>query len=403
VIDDPIGSRLRGLPDAMTSGLITPPYEHIERRRGQRRRRGSVLAVVASLAIAGVAVAGISLGSRGSGDTNTVRPAETVTAPPPSPVSGPLTLRDVSFVDDKLNAVLGQRCDQAGHCATVVLRSVDGGQTFSDENVVTGAGTVGPAKIALGTGRSLIAYDPGLYLSEDGGGSWQVLTPTNYTVKDVATRGNTFTALAVSSDGRVDLLQVLSVDLGRAAFTRIAVEGADASARLQEGGDGTAFVLVGSNSPGSSVPAAILVRSPGSGSWAHRMLPDRCAAPSFSAPATAAWWLVCADPPSTAGSRAKAAYVSSDQGGHWTAVAPPPAAGLGATVTGVSGSEAYVSGPDSPLYVTRDGGVSWQQAIPRSAAGFGEPHVFQGMSWVVSGSSLWRLEANGGWRETTLP
>ena len=97
---------------------------------------------------------------------------------------------------------------------------------------------------------------------------------------------------------------------------------------------------------------------------------------------------------------------SADSGEHWSPLAPVPYPGNGGTVTAVSALFAYVSGPDSPLYVTHDGGGSWQVALERTTAGFGQPHVRHasepGGSWVTSGRSVWQLGTDGVWRETRL-
>lgn len=392
---------LRDLGEHLSSNVQAPPYEVIERRRTGRRRRREVGALLGVVVLVTAAVVGTTSAISGrSGAPVSARPQVTVTETVPAAVEGRLTLRDVSYLTDQVNAVLGQRCDLTGRCDTVVLRSDDGGRTFGHEHVVTRVGVVGPTKIALGAGQTLVAYDPGLYLSQDGGVSWQVLTPPGYAIKDVSTRGKTFTALGVSIDGQAALLQVPVADLAGGLRTYIPVPGADASARLQQDADGAALVTVGAVAGGGS--AKILVRASGGSTWSTVVAPAACTAASFSAPTPASWWLVCVQPPAPGGDRAKTAYVSVDRGASWELVTAPPVDGGAAVVTAVGSREAYLSGPNSPLYVTTDGGTSWSVALPRVPAGFGEPHVLSGRTWVVSGSTLWRMDPGSGWVSMTL-
>lgn len=439
MVTDELHDSLQSLRADLESAVDVAPFELVRRRHSHRVRRqaaGAGFALAAVLAVAiGVAPMlgqrasqhvgqhGPEVGAVGAGHP---RPTVTVTVTAqPSPgdsgsapsqstrsplqpaAPGGLTLSDVSFGTAHDGVALGHRCGSGQRCALVVDVSDDGGSTFATERLVDSGGGPDATKIAYrGDGRTVYAYDPGLYVSHDGGASWSDMAPDGPSVADIATNGSLATVLVrPSGSGPAQVLSgpYVANSLGEFGGPN-PVPNSDRSARLQAPPGGSLIVTVGALDDGQQTPGVEIYTN---GSWRQHPLPEGCNGPSLATVGSRALWLVCAQRP-IGGQQSSTAYRSTDGGAHWVETAALPPSGSSTTVTALSADTAYLSG-GADLFATHDGGASWAvELADAGGGGFTEPHIadFGGsrQSWVVQRGTharVW-LGVGSGWQPTVL-
>ncbi len=283
---------------------------------------------------------------------------------------------------------------RGGRCEVLAGRTADGGARFGSLAAVTTWRCGGnlPASFLAADGHGdAFFYDPGLFVSHDGGRTWASAHQPG-TVLAVTTAGHS--AWMVRADcprhGRTCALRLLeSADGGRvwaaspaqppaatvrAAGGQPAQEGAAGQTWLLRTGRSSAYVL---SSPGNDV-APMWFTADGGRTWSARQV--RCGkigaiSATLSAAPDGTLLAMCAGQPG-AGFQAKSAGRSTDGGRSWTVHPPCPVTGAncgrGASldsgylgqIDAVSADTAFLVGDRSSLLVTTDGGSRWRAVRP---------------------------------------
>jgi photosystem II stability/assembly factor-like uncharacterized protein len=320
-----------------------------------------------------------------------------------------------------------------GRCQALTGRTTNGGARFGPLAVVTAWPCNGypPAATLTADGHGdAFLYDPGLFVSHDGGRIW---APSHQpgVVLAIATAGRSAWMLRADCPrhgGTCPLRLLLSADGGRtwapspaqppgatvhAIDGQPATEGAAGQTWLLRTGRSSAYVMSG---PASDV-APLWFTADGGATWSTRQV--RCGPiAAISATLTAApdgtLLAVCAGQPG-AGYQEKSAGRSTDGGRSWTVHTPCPAARLtchGGTpldsgylgqIDAVHAGTAFLVGDRSSLLVTTDGGSRWRTVRPvigDSGGGTAEVIFVSRRDGFVLGDDTRRGERPAIWRTT---
>ncbi len=357
-----------------------------------RRRRGALalaLGLVVAVPAAGCGTpatvatrrgssTGASTPPRSAGRTSTTStslPGPTATTAPPT--TGFLA-QSVTFVSDDDAWVLGAVACPAGWC-TAVRHTLDRGRTWSSVSAPPApidTGSTGVSRLRFADPSDGFAFDPGLWVTHDGGTSWhQVVLAAGVGVLDLATAdGEVFAAACPGAPSCVgpavlyrspsgsDRWQPLgdAVLPPRTHSVDLQVQG-HAVYLLAEGG-GTATIL---GSPDGSHFAVLPDPCPtaGPGYWSTVDL-------SASTPTDLA--VLCAGN-AAAGSEQKQVFVSTDGGHTYRQVAVPPFLGDAGAIAAATPTTLVVSARSgaSWLYRTTGAGTGWTAAITFDDGGMG--------------------------------
>ena len=288
-----------------------------------------------------------------------------------------------------------------GRCRALAGRTADGGTRFGALAPVTSwpCGGSPPASFLAADGHGdAFLYDPGYYVSHDGGRRWAAARQPG-TVLAVAAAGLSVWMLRADCprhSGTCPLRLLESANGGRTwarspaqppgATVRDvggqpAQEGAAGQTWLLRTGRSSAYVL---SSPARGV-APMWFTADGGASWAERQVrcgPIGAISATLAAAPDGSLLAVCAGQPST-GYQVKSAGRSADAGRSWAVRTPcPPArficrrgmplySGYLAQIATVAAGTGFLVGARSPLLVTRDGGRHWLTVRPLIGDGSG--------------------------------
>jgi len=281
-----------------------------------------------------------------------------------------------------------------GRCHMLAGRTTDGGASFGALAAITAfpCGGYMPATALAADGHGdVFFYDPGFYVSHDGGRAWAAAHQPG-TVLAVAAAGRS--VWLVRADCRrgastCPLRLLESADGGRSwAASPAQPPGATVRAvggqPAQEPAAGQTWLLRTGRSSGyvlsnpANDAAPMWFTADAGMSWSRRQV--RCGPiGAMSATLTAApdgtLLAVCAGQP-TAGYQEKSSGRSADGGRSWTVRTPCPPPrfachpgvpldlGYLAQITAASASTGFLAGDRSPLLVTTDGGRHWRTVRP---------------------------------------
>lgn len=282
----------------------------------------------------------------------------------------------------------------AGRCQVLAGRTTDAGARFGALAPVTtwpcGGSPPGASLAADGHG-DVFFYDPGLFVTHDGGRTW-ANGPQPGVVMAIATAGRSAWMLRADCPrhGGTCPLRLLESANGGQTWAPSAVQPPGATVRAVGGqpaaepaagqtwllrtGRSSAYVL---SSPVGDI-APMWFTADGGAAWSARQV--RCGRiAAISATLTAApdgtLLAVCAGQPA-AGYQEKSAGRSTDGGSSWTVHTPCPVSRLNCRVGGpldsgylgqidaISAGTAFLVGDRSSLLVTTDGGSRWQTVRP---------------------------------------
>jgi photosystem II stability/assembly factor-like uncharacterized protein len=328
------------------------------------------------------------------------------------PVPANFQPTSVTFIGTQMGAVIGQ-AGTPGHCFTQYCTSLAGtsnygGSWYGVSAPLTGApqGGTGVSQLRFLNAQDGWAYGPGLWVTHDGGASWQQEQTFGLRVTDLETAGDrayaTFAECAnnFSSYGAYcDSFSLYSSAAGsgewepvpgpvRALKTSPVV--AAMSASLVLAGD-TGYLLAPSGAiySGPLTGAAWQLAGPGTGCYLGA--PTAAGRPQLTLFAAGSDRLLelCATGtgddgttgtggPSGTAQEPKSLLASADGGKTWVKTGPAPAAGIATSLATAQGN-LVVLATTAGLYVSPDGGRSWtrpQASPPGAQAGqFGFSYV----------------------------
>jgi len=342
-----------------------------------------------------------------------------------APVTAPLHVSDLTFVDARHGWAVGSLCGATGTCVPALRATHDGGQTWQALPVpplLLTSTTSTVRQVHFATTQDGWLFGPTLSATHDGGQTW---------TQDRRVRG----VVALATAGRSVWVLSRSCAPFRPCQSRLVVS-RDAgrtwrwAATPPPHQPGVVQLLHPSARVGWIAATALLVGTHDGGrTWTR--LTDPCAADStlgpfgqqFAAHGNRTLWALCGGEPS-AGQQNKSVYVSGDGGRHWALTATtcfpwtrPLRGGCGR----VPGS-GYVSGlalstpthgwmvlQRGTLYGSHDGGHTWYPAIPYaqangSDAGIG-PMVFVDAQhgWLGAlGRVFHTTDGGAAWRAVLL-
>src|SRR5215469_13673347 len=280
-----------------------------------------------------------------------------------------------------------------GRCRDLAGATTDGGAHFGPLARVASWPCGGYPRASLlaadGYGDAFL-YDPGLFVSHDGGRTWAAGHQRG-TVLAIAAAGRSVwevqadckraahscpLRLLESANGGRSWAPSPTQPPGAAVYTAggpPGQEGALGQTWLVRTGRSSAYMLTG---PGQSGTAPLWFTTDAGASWSGRRV--RCGinalSVTLSAAADGTLLAVCAGEPS-AGYQAKSAARSTNGGRSWRVHFPcrPPRVlcrgdaldfGYLGQIAAAFGSTGYLAGDRSSLLVTTDGGAHWQPARP---------------------------------------
>lgn len=281
-----------------------------------------------------------------------------------------------------------------GRCQVLAGRTTDGGASFGTLAAITPwpcGGTLPATTLAADSHGDAFLYDPGFFVSHDGGRSWAAARQPG-TVVAVAAAGRSVWMLRADCRRAASTcpLRLLESANGgrtwapspaqppgatvRAVGGQPAQEGAAGQTWLLRAGRSSAYVL---SSPASDV-APVWFTADGGVTWSAREV--RCGqigamSTTLAAAPHGTLLAVCAGQPS-AGFQEKSAGRSTDGGRSWTVHTLCPASrmtchrgmpldfGYLAQIAAVSEGTGFLVGARSSLLVTTDGGRHWQTVRP---------------------------------------
>jgi hypothetical protein len=269
-------------------------------------------------------------------------------------------------------------------CGIWVAGTTNGGATFHSpehvQRVDCNDQNTGSEAIAVDTFGDIFVYGNGLFVSQDGGGSWSRI-PMNGNVLQVVSQGGrewlVETACGLGTRGPCPLRVAVSSNGGKTwSFTASRPTGATSSPGVEDrtymliASDDTVYVF--SQPPvinGSTRDQATWVSPDGGSSWHVRGVPCRGPVGTDAAIApSGAVWSVCGGEPG-AGQQGKTVDVSYNEGQTWRATGACSGtgrhedgalcSGYAQSVVALSGDNAFLAADRGCLMVTRDGGWRW--------------------------------------------
>lgn len=349
------------------------------------------------VALAGVAVLAAGCGSSLGQHTGTVRGRPSSGLPT---IASNLNLTALSFVTPKDGYVLGSRCHgSAPTCKTVVMATLDGGQTWKASAPPSAAAGDGPVTTTGGPGVSAVtditfanrldgwAWGPSLYATTDAAASWRRIATLGQ-VLALAVVGKQVWVVEAGCTSQTRRgacpLVLQSAPIGGGAWTStpgLPPVRATAATLVATSSEEAWLEVAGPSAGGGGSPLILYGTSDAGTTWKLREDPCRFAVPGSGADPMAAVgvatvWLGCAGEPG-AGSQAKAIYTSTDAGRTWKLAGSSGPAGAGPPARGTvplagylqqlvvtSPTVAWMALARGTLMVTRDGGRTWEAAIP---------------------------------------
>jgi photosystem II stability/assembly factor-like uncharacterized protein len=315
-------------------------------------------------------------------------PRATGTPPPPPAVTG----KDVSFTGLWFTGAdtgwaLGRRCPER-RCSLVLRRTADGGRTwlpataparvFEDEPLVPGNVH---SVVFADDARTGYLYDPGLYVTHDGGATWRDLAGHGH-VRDVVVRDGAVWTLEYGGCASMDCFPyVQRADLGSDTFRRAFTDedsplGTAATLAVADGR--TAYLMDASHDVRGTRPT-LLATTDGGRTWDRRVAPCRGAFAREAAATGGTLWVLCGDE-GGGGHEPHRTAQSTDGGRTWTERASRDGQGYVGELVAFTPRLAWRSddGIASGIKVTRDGGLTWTaQVTPEDNDGSGGAYAFQ--------------------------
>lgn len=306
------------------------------------------------------------------------------TAPPvtPIPAGAHLTTLDVAFFNATVGYGLFAARTQSA-CGIAVAYTVDGGAHFKPPVAVSSCSrfsnarrSVTSASIAFDDHGDGFVYGTGLFVTHDGGVTWQAEAQPG-PVLSVEALGSSIWMLEDRCPTPTCTARLLESTDGGTTWHPTPVRPAmtNHSPQLVRVSTEAAYVLTAPvyERPGTGVAVPLWYTSDGGRSWAQRSVPCAGLGVTLSAAPTGRLFAACAGEPG-AGNQAKGVHVPKDGGASWSTpevcastdvsgTCKGLTAGYLGTLVAVSAATAYLAGPRSPVRKTTDGGATWKVVL----------------------------------------
>ena len=283
---------------------------------------------------------------------------------------------------------------EGGRCQALAGRTTDGGARFGSLVRVTAwrCDTYAPASaLAADSHGDAFLYDPGLFVTHDGGRTWGNGHQPGV-VMAIVTAGRSAWMLRAGCPrhGGICSLRLLESANGGRTWAPSPAQPPGATVRAVDGqpagepAAGQTWLLRTGRSSGYVLSSPVDHIAPmwftadGGATWSRRQVrcgPVGAISATLTAAPDGALLAVCAGQPG-AGYQQKSAGRSTDGGSHWTVHTPCPVSGMtchGGTpldsgylgqIDAVSADTAFLVGDRSSLLVTTDGGSRWRTVRP---------------------------------------
>ena len=408
-----------GLRHDLETGVTPPPLDALRARRRRRQQRRTI-AVTCAVAMVGTASGAALLGRAAERErarhpiaappTEVSKVVNSDTLPPPRDYEEHV-VTDVDFVSPTTGWAIGLRC-VGETCDVATWRTDDGGATWSAPSDVAtavprvsfheedpGGGAVRALRMV--DDRRGYAFNPDLYVTADGGGSWQrVPQPSKVTSVSVVGESVWVTQRGCPRDVDCDVV-VRTGSVGSDLLRPLRVPETNGAAAVVRRAGADRGYLLAWDAP-RAPHASLHVTGDGGRTWRRRThpCPDATAA-SLSAAAGRPAWVVCTGP------GGRGAFQSADDGATWQRVGDPPADGEVTDLVAWSADDAYLTlQAPGRLLVTHDAGRTWLPAEGTARAyGYANLDVVSPTAAFAMGDAgqLWRTTDGRRWERLALP
>lgn len=347
------------------------------------------------------AVAGLALTGALGGAVSTATAQAAASGPPGGPVPAGFEPASVTFISASDGWVLGTTKTCAHAPCTSVLRTTNGGRTWSGipapkfklANFNLAAGLL---RLRFADASDGFAYGSQFWVTHNGGSSWHRVRQVPGYITDLETSAGV-AYLAARHDGKVT---IYSSPAGRNSWHRVS-----GLPRIS-GSAGLGTITLHGRSGWVILANRIYATSNGT-TWSRDSF--RCPAgygiASLAAESAKKISALCSGSPGL-GSTLKRVFVSSDRGASFTKAGNPPAGGDGGLLAEPAPRHLFIATSSGATftYVSTDGGRKWKDgALSRSDGGlgwndFGFTTASQGVAVEGTphfGSKLW-LTRNAG-------
>jgi photosystem II stability/assembly factor-like uncharacterized protein len=347
---------------------------------------------------------------------------------------------DVAFVDPLHGWVLGDLDLEDGSIQVALRRTVDGGKTWEELPALAPPVAPGPVSQTAGPPAASLrfttlddgwAFEPGLFVTHDGGSRWSEAQHSGEVVALEPIGRSVWTLQRACSSAAACVPALITSDDGGATWQAAAVQPpipshADLSTQLFRLTPRDAWLL--SYWTDGSAPFGQLLATHDSGATWEK-LDQPCGLQRFQmleqidAVDASELWLLCAGAIDATAQMDKLLFVSDDGGRTWLVRAaevkpgaPPnpetslPSVGFPVNLEVVSSDRAFVSFRRNTLYWTQDGGLTWSLAIDPALAnpedaGVGPVRFVDPQhGWVLYQHGIFRTEDGGDhWEQVEIP
>jgi hypothetical protein len=398
--------------------LLPPPPGAFERVHRRARHRRAMKAATAAAGAAVIIAAGVTVPQLASilhsGPPTPPAKISLSREPAPIPAGGPSALPgpalstaghgpspaarfrpgSVTFVGSRLGAVLGVAATCGPGPCTAMAGTSDYGSTWTEIGAPPAGrpdGVAGVSQVRFFNGENGWAYGPALYVTHDGGKSWNAIDTKSRRVVDLSTVGDrAFAVLASGCTGTGEQFgsgctgfRLFSTPVSSDRWQSVpgaAGAGLAVAGGLQLTGQG-GYLLAGGRLYAGPVTAGRWRRvavSPGTPGCLRSHAPQEI---RLIAPSLDALYLTCG---SARGTANLSLQVSRDRGQTWRSLPRIPVSADAATSLAVSPAGPLILASKTGLYYSADG-QAWRQATgPVPAGGFS----FVGMTTDTNGVAV---------------
>ena len=330
----------------------------------------------------------------------------------PKPVA-PASYTGVWFTDRENGWALGRRC-VARKCLLVLRRSADGGDTWTDAHAPDGTFDEeggGASSVVFADARIGYLYNPGLFMTADGGATWRELPASR--LRDLAVKDGHVWTLEHDACGRDDCRPyVRRARIGSEAFSG-PPDGKESPlvgyVSLAVASGDTAYVVESEGFAPDRQPL-LLATTDGGRTWTRRTAPCADAITRRIAATGGDLWLMCGLEGGGSYQPHRSAH-SADGGATWTVRAADSAGNIDRFValSPLVGWRAD-GGISTSFKTTRDGGRTWTATpFPSELDLGGGARAFQlvdeahGLALLLEENSFLRTTDGRTWRPMPKP